>query len=491
MLNCSVLRLCQINKVILLAGAWLLSGAGITHAQVDFQSLLNNAIACAITEEALADMPVEPLYQADASICQPANPAEQGALQWFSDDACTLPVNFTETRMNDFCEASVDKVALGSAVDVDPSAWTLTPGNRLDVGAKRLDGVTQPYMQRRIYKTVATPRGECQLEMRIYSKHPGVSNQKAMIAYHGGSWTSRGFGFFGLELTVPHYVEQGFVVFAPFYRLLSDRESTPACNQASFDEIVTDADSALDWVLANSTEYGATGLPVVFGQSAGGHLAASVSIDRAESVSAAVLMYPPTDFTDFLLRVQQGFYTNDEGLSILERVIGRPSSEATIDDPLVSRNSFPLRIQNDNALAAPMLIVQGMKDELVESRQSLRLCQALAAEPLIETNQEINTISAISTRRDCGAESSLYLVREGNHALDVCLNDSIISACPSGGRDSRVSIAGIIDDAVSFASTSAEISNLSSGSGRSSGGGVLSWWILLGLVLVRLRHRRQ
>ena len=81
-------------------------------------------------------MPVEPLYQADESICQPGNPAEQGALQWFSDDACTLPVNFTATRMKDYCEDSVDKVALGSAIDVDPSAWTLTPGNRLDVGCE-------------------------------------------------------------------------------------------------------------------------------------------------------------------------------------------------------------------------------------------------------------------------------------------------------------------------------------------------------------------
>ncbi len=445
-------------------------------------------------------MPVEPLYHADESVCQQSAPAAHGALQWFSDDACTLPVNFAETRMKDYCEDSLDKLALGSAVDVDPTLWTLTPGNRLDVGAKRLDGVTQPYMQRRVYKTVATPRGECQLEMRIYSKHPAASNQNAMIAFHGGSWTSRGFGYFGLELSVPHYVEQGFVVFAPFYRLLGDRESTPACNQASFHEIVADADSALDWVLANSSEYGATGLPVVFGQSAGGHLAAAVSLDRAESVSASVLMYPPTDFTDFLLRVQQGFYTNDEGQSILERVIGQPSSEATIDDPLVYQNSFPLRIQNDNLLAAPMLVVQGMKDDLVESRQALRLCQALAAEPLIEVDQEINAISDLSTRRQCGAQSSLYLVREGDHALDVCLNDTLLSACPAGGKESRVRVASIIDDAVNFAATSAAASKPV---GR-SGGGAMSWWGLFVLVAlrlyspgsalatsVRLRNRRQ
>ncbi len=428
-------------------------------------------------------MPVEPLYQSDQSTCQPGNPATQDALQWFGDDACTLPLKFTETRMKDYCADSVDKVKLGSAIDVDPAAWTLSPGNRLDVGAKRLDGVPQPYMQRRVYKTVATPRGECELEMRIYSKHPVVSNQNALIAFHGGSWTSRGFGYFGLELTVPHYVEQGFVVFAPFYRLLSDRESTPACNQATFDEIVADADSALDWVLANSNEYGATGLPVVFGQSAGGHLAASLSIDRAESVSAGVLMYPPTDFTDFLLRVQQGFYTNDEGLSILERVIGKPSNEATIDDPLVYQNSFPLRIQNDNILAAPMMIVQGMKDELVESRQSLRLCQALAAEPLIETNQEITAISELSTHRNCGDESSLHLVRDGNHALDVCLNDNLSSTCPAGGKDSRVRVAAIVDDAVQFASTSAGNSQPA----RSSGGGGLSWWSMLPFLIVRWR----
>jgi len=365
--------------------------------------------------------------------------------------------------------------------------------HQLDVGAKRLDGVTQPYMQRRVFKTITTDRGECQLEMRIYSKHPAITNQKAMIAFHGGSWTSRGFGFFGLELSVPHYVEQGFVVFAPFYRLLADRESTPACNQANFEQIVSDAQSALDWVLDNYNDYGATGLPVLFGQSAGGHLAASLAVDRAEAVGAAVLMYPPTDFSDFLLRVQQGFYTNAEGLSILERVINAPASDVTTDDPLVYRNSFPLRVQNDNLVTAPMLIVQGMKDELVEPRQAFRLCQALSEEPLLQTSSELAAVQDLVAKRDCGSQSSLYLVREGNHALDVCLNDSIASACPAGGKQSRVAVASVIDDALSFALASAEPGDVAT---QRRSGGAISLLTLFGLLgslasISFVRYHRQ
>jgi len=478
------------TKLAVVTCVWLWSGTGYAQAQVDFQALLDNALACALTEQALADMPVLPLYHADQSMCEPGNPATQSALQWFADDTCTQRIDYASTRMSDYCEASLDKEALGGAVDIVESAWTLNPGNQLDVGAKRLDGVTQPYMQRRVFKTIATDRGECQLEMRIYSKHPAVSNQKAMIAFHGGSWTSRGFGFFGLELSIPHYVEQGFVVFAPFYRLLADRESTPACNQASFEQITSDAASALDWVLANYNDYGATGLPVLFGQSAGAHLAASLAVDRAETISAAVLMYPPTDFADFLLRVQQGFYTNAEGLSILERVINAPAAQVTTDDPLVYQNSFPLRIQNDNLLTAPMMIVHGMKDELVEPRQAHRLCQALASEPLLPTSQELSPVQGLVFKRDCGAEASMYLVREGNHALDVCLNDSIGSACPAGGKDSRVAVASVIDDAVNFALTSANASTAVS-SGGSRSGGALSWQVLLVLFMIALLLRRK
>ena len=484
-------KLSLIRFASIVAGTWFLTATSTAHAEIDINTLLGNALACAITEEALAEMPVEPLYHADQSPCQAVNPASTTATQWFVDAACTIPVAFSSTRMSDYCDDSLDKASLGNGLDITAESWTLTPGNRLDVGAKPLDGVTQPYMQRRVFKTINNERGECQLEMRIYAKHPDIKNQKTLIAYHGGSWTSRGFGYFGLELSVPHFVEQGFVVFAPFYRLLGDRESTPACNQASFDQITDDAESALDWVLDNASDYGATGLPVLFGQSAGGHLAASVSLARADTISAAVLMYPPTDFYDFLARVQQGFYTNEEGLSILERVIAGPAASASLDDPLVASNSFPLRVRDDAAVTPPMMIVQGMQDELVEPRQALRLCQALSGDPLLDTATEISAISDVATVQSCGEDSSLYLVRDGNHALDVCLDERIDSVCPSGGAEARARVALIIDDAVSFADNAAAATTTSS---SSSGGGSLTWWWIMPIVFLRfgvLLNRRN
>lgn len=422
------------------------------HADV-VSDLLGNQLVCTLAERERASMNIEPLYQITDGQCSAVVPdGDSGS--WFSDNQCTNPVVYTRTNMQNYCLAASNRSQLGNGVGIRADSWSLTPGNQLEFGSRSLEGVTQPYVQRLVYRRVQTLRGSCDLEMRIYKSHPAATGQRSMIALHGGSWTSRSFGYLGLELTVPHYVSEGFVVYAPFYRLLDETDSTAACNQAEFNDIVNDADFALEWVLANAERFGSSGAPVVFGQSAGGHLALSLAVNHPSSVSGAVLMYPPTDFTDFLQRVQSGAYTNPQGLSILERIVGENAQGVSLALPLVGENSFPLRVAGEGNEWPPMFIVQGSADDLVEARQSVRLCDALAGRVLATVDQDVGDAVELRDVISCGDQtipaSQLHLIMRGKHALDVCINENVPDLCQAGNAASRSLVSQSISDALRF-----------------------------------------
>lgn len=416
--------------------------------------LLGTSFACAFANRERLELNVEPLYQNTTGQCTAVVP-DGDAGSWYSDNECLNSVVYTRTSMQQFCAAASNRAELGNGVGIRADSWTLTPGSQLDLGSRSLQGVAQPYMQRLVYRRVQTARGSCDLEMRVYKKHPAAVGQRSMIALHGGSWTSRSFGYLGLELSVSHYVNQGFVVYAPFYRLLDNTDSTSACNEADFNDIVDDANFSLEWVMNNAERFGSEGAPVVLGQSAGGHLALSLAVNQPALVSGAIVMYPPTDFGDFLNRVQTGVYTNEEGLSVLSRVVGGDADTANINLPVVSENSFPTRIVQEGNDWPPMFIVQGSSDELVEARHAVRLCDALAGRVLPEANEEVGIANELREVIQCGDQSSpnsqLHLIREGQHALDVCLNENVPDLCPSGNAASRSLISQSIGEAITFA----------------------------------------
>lgn len=433
-----------------------------TTASADVVSdLLGTSFACAFANSTRSNMPVEPLYQNTAGQCMAVVP-DGDAGSWYSDDQCLNPIVYTRTSMQQFCAAASNRAELGNGVDIRADSWTLTPGSQLNLGSRSLNGVSQPYMQRLVYRRVQTASGSCDLEMRVYKKHPSAQGQRSMIALHGGSWTSRSFGYLGLELSVSHYVNQGFVVYAPFYRLLDNTDSTSACNEADFNDIVDDANFSLNWVLNNAERFGSVGAPVVFGQSAGGHLALSLAVNQPSQVSGVIAMYPPTDFGDFLQRVKSGAYTNQEGLGVLNRVVGGDADGANLDLPVVLENSFPMRIAQEGNDWPPMFIVQGSSDDLVEARHAVRLCDALAGRVLPEANEEVGIANELREVVLCDEQSTpvsqLHLIREGAHALDVCLNENIADLCPSGSAASRSLISQSITEAATFAVTAHQTS---------------------------------
>ena len=415
----------------------MLSTAALSADQPSLTELFRSSLTCALVEPLLADMPVAPLYTQQDGRCISKIP-DDSARDYFSDATCESPVAFEPTTLASHCELLQDAELLGEGQGIDMPVWTLPPGARLDVGARSLVGVQQPYLQRQVYRTVQTANGECSLEMRVYAPSPvnDSAPRPSMLALHGGSWSARGFGFFGLEMTIPHYVNEGFVVYAPFYRLLGDSEGSAACNQATIEQIVDDAAFALAWVREHAADYGSSPTPVVFGQSAGAHLATSLAVNDADSVSAAVLFYPPTDFTDFALRAQQGFYTDEQGLRILERLLNVTASEADISASPIPENSFPQQIVQNGIDTPPMFMVHGMQDSLVEARQSVRLCDALAGRELLALDVEVGQPETLREVLSCGEDSQLQLIREGQHALDVCIAGASLPTdlCPSGVR---------------------------------------------------------
>jgi acetyl esterase/lipase len=154
------------------------------------------------------------------------------------------------------------------------------------------------------YKTITgLPHGSgtCELEMRVYKSDVNAQDLKPLLALHGGTWRHRGFSFFGLEAGISQFTERGFVVFAPFYRLVGESDGNTECNGASWREVTADVASALDWIKANGSALGASNDRInLFGQSAGAHLAAWLASHRPNDVWKTMMFYAPTDALEFL-----------------------------------------------------------------------------------------------------------------------------------------------------------------------------------------------
>ncbi|GFE79853.1 hypothetical protein GCM10011487_18530 [Steroidobacter agaridevorans] len=424
-------------------------------------TLLGTSVACQASGNLFRDMSIAPL---------PAGTTD-----------------FQATSLADYCsEVAVDsKRKLGNADIWDGDTtliterpWTLTPGNRLDVGVLSIGNNNQPYMKRVNYKTIrrytrqiapqtcewldSIPRRRvcngplytqvettpCKLEMRVYRKDLAANNQRAAIAVHGGSWKYRGAAFLGLESQISHLTQRGFVVFAPFYRLVGSSDGNLECNDAKGADILQDMNDAFAWVQTNKTRFGAAANNDVYvmGQSAGAHLAGILAVEHPSEVKRALMLYSPTDARDIISRYQQvpPVVDSPEALSILEDYLGQSVKTVNTNDAFVARNSLPTRIA-DSSTRSRYFLIHGRADPLVPSRQSVRLCNALSKSSSAAdfdvgpaTNDGGNAAAGVYRKRftcsGSGVNSSkLHLIAEAEHALDLCIP---LVSCPAGSLPS-------------------------------------------------------
>lgn len=151
--------------------------------------------------------------------------------------------------------------------------------------------------------------------------------------------------------------------------------------QAAFPAQLQDIDDAVEWLRINSP-----GLPIdrdrmgIWGQSAGGHIAALHALTQ-RTVKAAVVICAPTD-----LLTAGGEMVNDAPSPITDLVGGTDREQL--------RRASPITYVTP--AAPPFLIIHGTRDETVPFDQAERLDQAL---------------------RKAGAESRLLPIEGGYHNL--------------------------------------------------------------------------
>jgi len=417
------------------------------------------------------DMLTTPVYiKNNQNNCVVGNAYAGDQGEYFSDKSCDQPVSFIPTDYQVFCNEIIDLdkayTVLGNAAiwqandspigNTPVRKWTSPYGTKMKLTLEPVKGNTNPYMKRVNYKSINNihnadgsirGNGRCKLEMRVYKKDISASNLTPLLSLHGGSWKLRSGGFPGLESSISHYTDQGFIVFSPFYRLLGDREANEECNNASWQDMVTDVEDALKWVWRNGEALGATPdrAPALMGQSAGGHLALWLLAHPERHnipLSRALLLYPATDLKDFASgSLPGGRYAEfADGIKTIKNFFGVDDiSHVSTND--LQANAFP-DLLRQNPHRPPVFIIHGASDTVVPVMQSVRLCNAYnggAGETGLDNGPAKNdagdpSMGSFMRQYDCGAEGSLHLFAEADHILDLKCIPGIF--CQAGGENS-------------------------------------------------------
>ncbi len=334
---------------------------------------LGATLSCtAVLNNFATSLDVHPIYALNGQACEVADLNGPNADAYFTDMSCTDEVAFHVTDEADFCLARFgdqSKTLLGNAAAWAPEtdqpndqlpgtssqSWTTIPGTQLDLGVVSIRDNHQPYLKQFNYKSVDVMRGNgsCELEMRVYKSNITDQNLKPLMALHGGTWRHRGFSFVGLEAGISQLTERGFIVFAPFYRLVGESDGNVECNAVSWHEVTEDVESALDWIQQNGAALGAANETVsVYGQSAGAHLAAWLAAHRSSDVRKALLYYAPIDALEFLASAvpMGGPYDafRDFGLNSLSRLFGAPGGSSELHLEQIDFAGLTVELLRDN-----------------------------------------------------------------------------------------------------------------------------------------------
>ncbi|MFD5452067.1 alpha/beta hydrolase fold domain-containing protein [Streptomyces sp. NPDC127100] len=221
-----------------------------------------------------------------------------------------------------------------------------------------------------------------------------------LVYVHGGAWRTGRRDDLGPRFRdwrpspFVRLVQAGFAVACLDYRL-----SGEAVHPAQRDDVA----AALAWLRRRAPEIGLDmGRTVLWGESAGGHLAALTALTQpAGTVLGCVTWYAPSNLTVFAEDVPDSSYSAHDGGTFEALMLGGAPAETAG----AARDASPVAHVTDQA--PPFLLLHGTDDSLVPARQSVRLAEALTA---------------------AGCHPDLWLVEGGNH-LWVGLSDAEVENC--------------------------------------------------------------
>lgn len=187
-----------------------------------------------------------------------------------------------------------------------------------------------------------------------------------IVWIHGGAWMMGVKDWDNVKYLVGH----GYAIASIGYRFSPE---------ATFPAQIQDCNAALDFILAHAAGYGVdSNRFIIGGASAGGHLALLLGLARNQSAFGAEPAIRPVAILDFFGPTDLNHMAEDltaihsqTGLDLWRdagaKLLGAPAQ----DCPDKARFASPLTYVTTNS--APVLILQGDKDNLVPVNQSRRL----------------------------------------------------------------------------------------------------------------------
>ncbi|MEW1928470.1 alpha/beta hydrolase [Streptomyces sp. NPDC088360] len=210
------------------------------------------------------------------------------------------------------------------------------------------------------------PYGEVEggrpLELDLWLPATAEGPAPLVLFVHGGAWRRGRRDDMGLRTRhwdpspLARIAAAGFAVACADYRL---------SGEALFPAPLDDLRAALRWLGLRAPELGIdTARTVVWGESAGGHLASLLALDPAAPATGAVIWYAPSDLT-----VPRGPFDPHSATTPEALLLG--AAPATV--PERARAASP--VSQAHRAAPPFLLVYGEQDTMVPGTHS----EALAA----------------------------------------------------------------------------------------------------------------
>jgi acetyl esterase/lipase len=258
-----------------------------------------------------------------------------------------------------------------------------------------------------VYSAPATAGQQVPLVMDI--QVPTTTGRKPLVVYVPG-------GGFVIADPAGHleqrtYVaEQGYVVASIQYRTILDG--------ATYSDGLADVKSAIRYLRAHAGRYGIDpGKVAVWGQSAGGYLAAMTGVtghrresdtggdlDQSSAVQAVIDQFGPSDLTkiaaDFDPEAQAAWASPTS--TTTQYVLGPGRTKPLAQEPAAAAAANPITYVDSSA--PPFVLFHGSEDHLVSPSQTLLLLGALRAK---------------------GVDSTRYVLKGANHdGLTAILGDT-------------------------------------------------------------------